>query len=137
MASIKKSSDPLESFSEDQIAEIIKSNDALDQEQEKLIREQEEEKTRKELENKSQRKFFRRLKRSPLEILNRSLFFVFIGNFLFSFVSVYASSPWWFLLYVISAFSSILYIPNRKALKELIAAWPNIEDVIKNRSLWK
>ncbi|MDC3232423.1 DUP family protein, partial [Prochlorococcus sp. AH-716-A09] len=24
-----------------------------------------------------------------------------------------------------------------KALKELIAAWPNIEDLIKGRSLWR
>ena len=41
----------------------------------------------------------------------------------------------WFLLYLASAFSCILYTPNRKALKELIAAWPNVEDRIKGRSL--
>ena len=33
--------------------------------------------------------------------------------------------------------SCVFYTPNRKALKELIAAWPNIEDLIKGRSLWR
>ena len=32
---------------------------------------------------------------------------------------------------------SIKQCLNRKALKELIAAWPNIEDLIKGRSLWR
>ena len=38
---------------------------------------------------------------------------------------------------VVSALSCVFYTPNRKALKELIAAWPNIEDLIKGRSLWR
>ena len=46
-------------------------------------------------------------------------------------------SKLWFILYVISALSCVFYTPNRKALKELIAAWPNIEDLIKGRSLWR
>ena len=80
---------------------------------------------------------FYRLKRTPLEILNRSFFFFFIGSFLFSLFLAYSESKLWFILYVISALSCVFYTPNRKALKELIAAWPNIEDLIKGRSLWK
>ena len=78
-----------------------------------------------------------RLKRTPLEIINRLLFFSFVGSFIFSFFLAYLENKIWFLLYIVSAFSCILYTPNRKALKELIAAWPNIEDLIKGRSLWK
>ena len=78
-----------------------------------------------------------RLKRTPLEIINRLLFFFFIGSFLFSFFLSYTENKIWFILYIVSAFSCILYTPNRKALKELIAAWPNIEDLIKGRSLWR
>ena len=80
---------------------------------------------------------FYRLKRTPLEIINRSFFFFFIGSFLFSLFLAYSESKLWFILYVISALSCVFYTPNRKALKELIAAWPNIEDLIKGRSLWK
>ena len=80
---------------------------------------------------------FYRLKRTPLEILNRSFFFFFIGSFLFSLFLAYSESKLWFILYVISALSCVFYTPNRKALKELIAAWPNIEDLIKGRSLWR
>ena len=79
---------------------------------------------------------YSKIKRTPLEIINRLLFFLFIGSFLSSFVSVYIESRTWFVFYVISAFSCIFYTPNRKALKELIAAWPNVEDIIKGRSLW-
>tara|TARA_Y100001968_G_C18966894_1_gene530398 strand:+ start:70 stop:447 length:378 start_codon:yes stop_codon:yes gene_type:complete len=78
-----------------------------------------------------------RFKRTPLEIINRLLFFLFLGSFIFSFVSVYTESRIWFVLYVISAFSCVVYTPNRKALKELIAAWPNVEDIIRGRSLWR
>ena len=85
---------------------------------------------------KNKTKFYR-LKRSPLEILNRSFFFFFIGSFLFSLFLAYSESKLWFILYVISALSCVFYTPNRKALKELIAAWPNIEDLIKGRSLWR
>ena len=78
-----------------------------------------------------------RIKKTPLEIINRLLFFLFIGSFIFSFISVYFENKTWFVFYVISAFSCIFYTPNRKALKELIAAWPNIEDIIRGRSLWR
>ena len=80
---------------------------------------------------------FYRLKRTPLEILNRSFFFFFIGSFLFSLSLAYSESKLWFILYVMSALSCVFYTPNRKALKELIAAWPNIEDLMKGRSMWR
>ena len=80
---------------------------------------------------------FYRLKRTPLEIVNRLFFFFFIGSFLFSLFLAYSESRLWFILYVISAFSCVFYTPNRKALKELIAAWPNIQDLVKGRSLWR
>ena len=75
------------------------------------------------------------LKRTPLEIVNRLFFFIFIGSFLCSFIFAYSTNKLWCIIYLISAFSCIFYTPNRKALKELIAAWPNIEDLIKGRSL--
>ena len=80
---------------------------------------------------------FYRLKRTPLEIVNRSFFFFFIGSFLISLFLIYSESQLWFILYVISALSCVFYTPNRKALKELIAAWPNTEDLIKGRSMWR
>ena len=80
---------------------------------------------------------FYRLQRTPLEIVNRTFFFFFIGSFLFSLFLAYSESKLWFILYVISALSCVFYTPNRKALKELIAAWPNIEDLIKGRSMWR
>ena len=86
--------------------------------------------------DKKKTKFYR-LKRSPLEIVNRTFFFFFIGSFLFSLFLAYSESKLWFILYVISALSCVSYTPNRKALKELIAAWPNLEDLIKGRSLWR
>ena len=85
---------------------------------------------------KKKAKFYR-LKRTPLEILNRTFFFFFIGSFIFSLFLAYSESKLWFILYVISAFSCVFYTPNRKALKELIAAWPNIQDLVKGRSLWR
>ena len=86
--------------------------------------------------DKRKSKFYR-LKRTPLEILNRLFFFFFIGSFLFSLFLAYSESKLWFIIYVISALSCVFYTPNRKALKELIAAWPNIEDLIKGKSLWR
>ena len=86
--------------------------------------------------DKKKTKFYR-LKRTPLEIVNRIFFFFFLGSFLFSLFLAYLESKLWFILYVISALSCVFYTPNRKALKELIAAWPNIEDLIKGRSLWR
>ena len=96
-----------------------------------------ENKFQKDTEEDSKKIKFYRLKRTPLEILNRTFFFFFIGSFLFSLFLAYSESKLWFVLYVISALSSVFYTPNRKALKELIAAWPNIEDLIKGRSMWK
>ena len=86
--------------------------------------------------DKKKTKFYR-LKRSPLEIVNRTFFFFFIGSFLFSLFLAYSESKLWFILYVVSTLSCVFYTPNRKGLKELIAAWPNIEDLIKGKSLWR
>ena len=96
-----------------------------------------ESKFQKDTEENSKKIKFYRLKRTPLEIVNRTFFFFFIGSFLFSLFLAYSESKLWFILYVISALSCVFYTPNRKALKELIAAWPNIEDLIKGRSLWR
>ena len=96
-----------------------------------------ESKFQKDTELEKKKTKFYRLKRSPLEIVNRTFFFFFIGSFLFSLFLAYSESKLWFILYVISALSCVFYTPNRKALKELIAAWPNIEDLIKGRSLWR
>ena len=91
----------------------------------------------KSYENIERKNRLSRIKKTPLEIINRLLFFLFIGSFIFSFISVYSENKTWFVFYVISAFSCVFYTPNRKALKELIAAWPNIEDIIRGRSLWR
>ena len=136
MAAIKKDSEPLDNLSSQEIEDIVRSNEILDQENERLIKEAELEAQRFS-KTKSTKRLLRRLRRSPLEVINRSLFFVFIGSFIFSFVSVYSINKLWFIFYVISAFSCVIYTPNRQALKELIAAWPNIEDLLKKRSLWK
>tara|TARA_Y100001968_G_C19451262_1_gene768826 strand:+ start:7290 stop:7691 length:402 start_codon:yes stop_codon:yes gene_type:complete len=133
MSTVKKGSDPLENFTEEQFANLEESINALDQVQKSIEREELYELDRR----KSADRPFQRLRKSPLEIINRVLFFIFIGCFLFSFSSFYVLNKFWFFLYLISAFSCILYTPNRKALKELIAAWPNIEDLLKKRSLWR
>jgi len=91
----------------------------------------------KSYENIERKNRLSRIKKTPLEIINRLLFFLFIGSFIISFISVYSENKTWFVFYVISAFSCVFYTPNRKALKELIAAWPNIEDILRGRSLWK
>jgi len=96
-----------------------------------------ESKFQKDTEEDSKKIKFYRIKRTPLEILNRSFFFFFIGSFLFSMFLAYSESKLWCILYVISALSCVFYTPNRKALKELIAAWPNVEDLIKGRSMWR
>ena len=96
-----------------------------------------ESKFQKDAEQDIKKNKFYRLKRTPLEILNRLFFFFFIGSFLFSLFLAYLESKLWFILYVISALSCVFYTPNRKALKELIAAWPNIQDLVKGRSLWR
>ena len=88
-------------------------------------------------ERDSQKIKFYRFKKTSLEIVNRLFFFFFIGSFFFSLFLAFLESKLWFILYLISALSCIFYTPNRKALKELIAAWPNIEDLIKGRSLWR
>ena len=96
-----------------------------------------ESKFQKDTEQNSKKIKFYRLKRTPLEIVNRLFFFFFIGSFLFSLFLAYSESKLWFIFYVISALSCVFYTPNRKALKELIAAWPNLEDLIKGKSLWR
>ena len=119
-----------------------KYNDPIDNlEYEKILEEEiinsYESKFLKDTEPVKKKTKFYRLKRTPLEIVNRLFFFFFIGSFLFSLFLAYSESKLWFILYVISALSCVFYTPNRKALKELIAAWPNIEDLIKGRSLWR
>ena len=124
---------------------MINKNDSSDPidnlEYEKLLEEEiinsYESKFQKDTDENSKKIKFYRLKRTPLEILNRTFFFFFIGSFLFSLFLAYSESKLWFILYVISALSCVFYTPNRKALKELIAAWPNIEDLIKGRSMWR
>ena len=124
---------------------MINKNDSSDPidnlEYEKVLEEEiinsYESKFQKDIVEDSKQIKFYRLKRSPLEIINRTFFFFFIGSFLFSLFLAYSESKLWFILYVISALSCIFYTPNRRALKELIAAWPNIEDLIKGRSMWR
>ena len=120
----KDSSDPIDNLEYEKVLEeeIINSYES---------------KFQKDTEEDNKKINFYRLKRTPLEILNRSFFFFFIGSFLFSLFLAYSESKLWFILYVIRALSCVFYTPNRKALKELIAAWPNIEDLIKGRSMWR
>ena len=124
MKNKKDSSDPIDNLEYEKVLEeeIINSY---------------ERKFQKDTEEDIKKIKFYRLKRTPLEILNRTFFFFFIGSFLFSLSLAYSESKLWFILYVLSALSSVFYTPNRKALKELIAAWPNIEDLIKGRSMWR
>ncbi len=124
MINKKDSSDPIDNLEYEKVLEeeIINSY---------------ENKFLKDTKEDSKKTKFYRLKRSPLEILNRSFFFFFIGSFIFSLFLAYSESKLWFILYLISALSCVFYTPNRKALKELIAAWPNIEDLIKGRSMWR
>ena len=124
MINKKDSSDPIDNLEYEKVLEeeIINSYES------KFLKDPES--------YKKKTKFYR-LKRSPLEIVNRIFFFFFIGSFLFSLFLAYSVNKLWFIFYVLSAFSCVFYIPNRKALKELIAAWPNIEDLIKRRSLWR
>ena len=124
MKNNKDSSDPIDNLEYEKVLEeeIINSYES---------------KFQKDNEEDSKKIKFYRLKKTPLEILNRSFFFFFIGSFLFSLFLAYSESKLWFILYLISALSCVFYTPNRKALKELIAAWPNVEDLIKGRSLWR
>ena len=124
MINKKYSSDPIDNLDYEKVLEeeIINSYES---------------KFQKDTEKDSKKIKFYRLKKTPLEILNRTFFFFFIGSFLFSLFLAYSESKLWFILYVASALSCVFYTPNRKALKELIAAWPNIEDLIKGRSLWR
>ena len=124
MINKKDQSDPIDNLEYEKVLE------------EEIINSYENKFQRDTVEDSKKIKFYR-LKRTPLEILNRSFFFFFIGSFLFSLFLAYSDSKLWFILYVISAFSCVFYTPNRKALKELIAAWPNVEDLIKGRSMWR
>ena len=123
MKNKKDSSDPMDNLEYEKVLEeeIINSYDSKFQ----IDTEQDSKKTK-----------FYRFKRTPLEIVNRLFFLFFFGSFLFSLFLAYSENKLWFILYVISVLSCVFYTQNRKALKELIAAWPNIEDLIKGRSLW-
>jgi len=109
MINNKDSGDPIDNLEYEKVLEeeIINSYES------KFLKDHEPDKTKTK---------FYRLKRSPLEIVNRTFFFFFIGSFLFSLFFAYSDSKLWFILYVISALSCVFYTPNRKALKELIAA---------------
>ena len=133
MKPTKEAFEPLENFTDEQLADIVRSNDALDQEEARILKEE----TESSIKRRPARNLLIKLRRSPLEIVNRSLFFLFIGSFLVSFASVYSTNRLWFFWYVLSAFSCVLYTPNRKALKELVDAWPNVNDLIRGRSIFK
>ena len=124
MKNKKENSDPIDNLEYEKVLE------------EEIINSYESKFQRDAEPDKNKIKFYR-LKRTPLEVVNRLFFFFFIGSFLFSLFLAYSESKLWFILYVISALSCVFYTPNRKALKELIAAWPNIEDLIKGKSLWR
>ena len=124
MINKKDSSDPIDNLEYEKVLE------------EEIINSYESKFLQDTQQNKKKTKYYR-LKRTPLEILNRIFFFFFIGSFIFSLFLAYSESKLWFILYVISALSCVFYTPNRKALKELIAAWPNIEDLMKGRSMWR
>ncbi len=124
MKNKKDNSDPINNLEYEKVLE------------EEIINSYESKLQKDTLQDSKKNKFYR-LKRTPLEIVNRLFFFFFIGSFLFSLLLAFSASKLWFILYVMSALSCVFYTPNRKALKELIAAWPNIEDLIKGRSLWR
>ena len=88
MASKEEGSNPFENFSEEKLTEIVKASDALDQAESRRRNEENEEEEKR----RSEKKPYRRLRKSPLEMFNRSLFLLFLGSFLFSFVSVYATT---------------------------------------------
>ena len=127
MKSTNKNSDPLENFTKQQFANLGKSIEALDEDEKKWNQQKSEDAETRRFEKRS----FRRLTKSPLEIINRLFLLFFLVSFMCSFVLVYSIHPLWFLGYIFSSFSCILYLPNRKAIKELIAAWPNIQDLLK------
>ena len=133
MTSNKQNSDSFTNFTEEKLSELVKANDALDQEEAIWIKAEKEEGKRKAREMRFANTPLRRLRKAPLEIISRSLFWFFLGSFLFSFVLDYTSSLWWFYWYVISACACIFYTPNRKSLKELLDAWPNIVELIKQQ----
>ena len=137
MKYLNENTNPLSGLSNDQIKKLINDNDKLEQQEKKIKQEIIDERIIKEREKRFKNRPFLKLRRSPFEIINRSLLLVFLGCFIFSFYTLYKIDLKWFILYLVSSFSCILYTPNRKTLKELIAAWPNILDLIKNRSLWK
>ena len=56
-----------------------------------------ENKFQKDTEEESKKIKFYKLKRTPLEIVNRLFFFFFIGSFLFSLFLAYSESKLWFL----------------------------------------
>ena len=131
----KHESSSLDGLTDIEIAELVRANEDLDAEKERIIKEDLEEQNRKRLLKQIKNNPFIRLRKSPIEIINRTLFFIFLGCFIYSFISLYYLNLIWFFLYSISAFSCILYTPNRKALKELIDAWQNILTSIEKRKI--
>ena len=100
----KDSSDPIDNLEYEKVLEeeIINSYES---------------KFQKDTEEDNKKIKFYRLKRTPVEILNRTFFFFFIGSFLFSLFLAYSESKLGMIHYVISALSCVFYTPNRKALK--------------------
>ncbi|WP_320664604.1 DUP family protein [Prochlorococcus sp. MIT 1223] len=133
----KKAYDPFGNISNDQIADIVNSNNELDDEAARFIQEERDEEKRLVYERKYLNRHFLRLRKSPLEIINRSLLLFFLVSFIFSFIIIFRVSNLWFCVYILSTFSCVFYTPNRKTIKELISAWPNIQDLLSKNGLWK
>ena len=68
MTSNKEGSDFLTNVTEEKLSELVEANDALDQEEARIRNEE----IKEEENRRSSKKPFRRLRESPLEILNRS-----------------------------------------------------------------
>ena len=78
MTSNKEGFDSFANLTEEKLSELVKANDALDQEEARIINDDLEE----EAKRRSEKKRFRRLRKSPLEIFNRSLLILFLVSFL-------------------------------------------------------
>ena len=84
MASKEEGFDPFVNFNEEKLSEIVKASDALDQAESRRRNEENEEEEKR----RSEKKPFRRLRKSPLEIFNRSLFLLFLGSFILSLIHI-------------------------------------------------
>ncbi len=122
---MQKDSGPLETFTDEQIALLGQSINTLEKEDETIMKEEIEEKQKKYKKNK-----YSRFNKTSIAIVNRILFVIFFITFVFSFALVFSVNRWLFMLYIVSFFSCIFYTPNRKVVKELIDAWPNVQDLL-------